>query len=92
MPRRALSVTPLQALEMYNGQLVEEEAPHFAARLKREAGGDPNQRLKHAFQVALARGPDAMEKETLLPFAQTDEGLERLARILMNLNEFVYID
>jgi len=40
----------------------------------------------------LARGPDAMEKETLLPFAQTDEGLERLARILMNLNEFVYID
>ena len=92
MPRRALSVTPLQALEMYNGQLVEEEAPHFAARLRREAGDDPNQRLEHAFQVALARGPDAMEKETLLPFAQTDGGLERLARILMNLNEFVYID
>ena len=39
MPRRALSVTPLQALEMYNGQLVEDEAPHFAALHPRSEGG-----------------------------------------------------
>jgi hypothetical protein len=92
MPRRSQSVTPLQALEMYNGQLVEDEAPHFANRVIHEAGNEAERRIDHAFLIALSRRPDKDEQRMLIPLARTEAGMVRLARILMNLNEFVYID
>jgi hypothetical protein len=36
--RRQVSVTPLQALAMYNGRFANEEATHFAARVRKDAG------------------------------------------------------
>jgi hypothetical protein len=92
IPRRRASVTPLQALAMYNGDFVNDEANHFANRLKEEAGDAPETRVRHAFQIALSRAATPNEIDQLRPFAADDGKLPGLCRILFNTNEFVYID
>lgn len=92
VPSRQKSVTPLQSLAMYNGRLVNEEAAHFAKRLIKEAPSEAASRLQLAFQLALSRPPSTEEKTTLETFASSEEGLNRLARILFNTSEFIYVD
>ena len=92
VPTRQLSVTPLQALAMYNGLLVNEEAEHFAERIAREAKPDPGSRITMAYQLALGRPPRDQELDSLAEYADTVEGLTRVARILFNLSEFIYVD
>ena len=82
MPSRQTSVTPLQALAMYNGHFVNEEAVHFANRLKEEAGESPASRVQLAYAIAFGREPDA---------ADSDEKLVGLCRILFNATEFIYV-
>lgn len=92
IPRRQTSVTPLQALAMYNGILVNEEAPYFGKRLTMEAKSDPTSRIGLAFQIALGRNPSEEEARSLQDYARSEEGLTRLARILFNTSEFIYVD
>ena len=75
---------------MFNGTLVTEEADHFAERIKTQSP-DAEHRLEWAFRAGLGRAPSAIEIDALRPFA-TDENLPRLARIIFNTNEFVYVD
>jgi len=95
-PLRRASVTPLQALAMYNGEFVNEEAIHFAARVRQHAGDDPSQQIERAFLLALSRKPTAAEAEKMHEFLTTHESpaqaLVGLCRILYNSNEFVYVD
>ena len=95
-PRRRTSVTPLQALAMYNGEFVNEEAKHFASRLRAEAGEQPARQIDLAFQISLGRHPSATETKRMSRFLKdcdsTDDGLTGLCRILLNTNEFSYID
>lgn len=95
-PRRQHSVTPLQALAMYNGDFTNSEAQHFAARVAGEAGVDCAKRVNHAFWLSLGRAPTAEETNKLTAFLQesvsADEGLLSLCRILYNSNEFIHID
>jgi hypothetical protein len=92
VPRRHTSVTPLQALAMYNGRFVNTEADYFARRVAREAGGDPRNRVARAFSIAFGRLPSEKESGALLRYAEDPEGLVGLCRILYNANEFVYVD
>jgi hypothetical protein len=92
MPIRQTSVTPLQALAMYNGDLVNTEAEYFAQRLREEAGDDPTKRVERAFDIVFGRPPVSSEIAELLPYADEDENLVGLCRILYNVNEFVYVD
>jgi hypothetical protein len=89
-PMRRTSTTPLQALAMFNGKLVNQEAEHFANRIKAQSS-NPSDRIKWAFRAGLGRLPSAEEVKDLLPFAE-DQNLNRLARIIFNTNEFVYVD
>jgi hypothetical protein len=92
-PRRGQSVTPLQALAMYNGAFVNEETRHFAERVRREAGPDVAQQMERAFQIALARKPTEDELSQLAQLARGDESdLTGACRVLLNCNEFIYID
>ncbi len=90
-PVRRTSTTPLQALTLFNGELVNEEAQYFAKRIANEGGETTDTRIHWAFQCALGRPPTPEELATLQPFATTEQ-LPRLARILFNTNEFVYLD
>ncbi|MDA1049191.1 MAG: DUF1549 and DUF1553 domain-containing protein [Planctomycetota bacterium] len=92
-PRRRHSVTPLQALAMYNGQFVSEEAKHFAARVNKEAGDDITQQIELAYRIALSRAPSPDELAELKVLAGADEsGLAAVCRVLLNSNEFIYVD
>jgi hypothetical protein len=92
VPKRQLSVTPLQALAMYNGILINEESEHFARRIAKEGKSDPEARVVMAYQLALGRLPDDQELGSLIEFANSIEGLTRMARILFNTSEFIYVD
>ena len=92
-PRRRHSVTPLQALAMYNGKFVSEEAKHFAERVTNEAGSDVAKQIERAFQIALCRRPSREESDQMRMLINSDESnLVGVCRVLLNSNEFVYID
>ncbi|HIK90424.1 MAG TPA: DUF1553 domain-containing protein [Planctomycetes bacterium] len=92
-PRRRYSVTPLQALAMYNGGFVNDEAKHFAGRVRNETPNDVAKQIHLAFQIALSRPPTSGEVAELESFANSDEsGMVGVCRILLNCNEFIYVD
>ena len=93
--RRQHSVTPLQALAMYNGGFVSEEARQFAARLRLEAGNSPNAQIDMAFRIALGRSPapaEAQRLRSLIESSAPDEGLAALCRVLLNSSEFISLE
>lgn len=92
--QRAVSTTAVQALMLLNGQLVTEEAEHFARRVEKEAGADSGAQIRRAFELALARLPSEEELRRALEFLNTQKqgGLVGLCRVLFNTNEFVYVD
>ena len=93
--RRETSVSVLQALTMYDGEFVNEEARHFAERVRREGGAGPASRIRQAFRTALGRDPrpeETAQARRLLKESPTGDGLTALCRVLLNSNEFVYID
>ena len=89
--KRAVTTVPTQSLTLFNGDFVNAEAVHFAARLRREAGGDARSQIRLAYQLALCRPPTAREAESMSRFLES-ESLEQLCRAVLNLNEFVYPD
>jgi uncharacterized protein DUF1553 len=89
-PKRNVSTTPFQALNLLNDPFVLDQAERFAARLKREAGAAESEQVRRAFRLALGRSPSAVEAaagETLV----RDHGLALLCRALFNANEFVWV-
>jgi hypothetical protein len=92
--RRVTTVAP-QALMLFNGTFVNEQARHLADRLRREAGADQAAQVERAYRLVLCRPPTAYEKTTLLAFLKRQparDGLAQACRALLNLNEFVYPD
>ena len=88
-PQRQVTTVAPQALSLFNGEFVNQQAGHFAARLKREAGHDPAEQITLAWRLALCRRPSANELSQMQTFLQT-ESLGQLCRVILNLNEFVY--
>jgi hypothetical protein len=86
VPQRDESTTALQALTQWNNRLVEAMSEKVAERFQSEP--DP---VKVAFQQVLARLPSVHE-ETVLTQYLKQHGPAALARVLFNLNAFVYID
>ena len=87
--RRSTTTTPLQALSMLNGDLVNEGAIHFAQRIVREAGPGRLDQISRAFEIVLNRKP---RPEELARFAQFDGSLEGICRVLLDSNEFLYVE
>ena len=87
--RRSSTTTPLQALSMLNGYLVNEEAEHLTARLEKEAGPKKSDQIRRAFELVLNRPPNAAELDK---FASFDGKMDALCRVLMNSNEFLYTE
>jgi hypothetical protein len=88
--KRNETVTPLQALALLNDQLTVVLAGHFAARVSQE-GSKPADRIRTAFQLALGRPPGPDEQRALEDYAGTF-GLANTCRVILNLNEFVFVD
>ena len=88
--KRNESLSPLQALAMMNNGLVVAMAKHFAERVTKEEQGLEAQ-TRHAFVLALSRSPTADEIAPLVEYAKR-EGLENTCRVILNLNEFSFVD
>jgi hypothetical protein len=90
--RRAVSTTPLQALLLLNGTLVNDEAEYVAQRIRQTAGSDPVAQIRLAYELALTRPPTSEELQETTQFLADGGDLAAFCRVLFNLNEFVYVD
>jgi hypothetical protein len=89
--RRNTSTVAPQALSLLNDSIAVDAARAFAIRLRREAGDDIRAQLNRAFELAFQRAPRADEQTKCLEFIR-GRGVAELCRVLLNLNEFAYID
>ena len=89
-PTRYTTLSPLQALAMYNNRFVLRQAEHFADRLRKEAPSDRG-RVTVACQLALGRAPRPDEVRIMVSHVER-HGLASLCRLIFNLNEFVFLD
>ena len=87
-PRRTRSITPVQSLSLLNSPFANRQAGFFAARVRQEAGEDPEAQVTHAFRLATARDPNPRELATLTTLAK-NHNLEQACRVLFNTSAFL---
>jgi hypothetical protein len=85
--KRNRSNTPLQALHLANDAAFVEFFDALGKRIANDPG-DNAAKLNLAFQLCFARTPSAVERERLLKYHSTRDWTA-VARVLMNLDEFV---
>jgi mono/diheme cytochrome c family protein len=100
-PVRFATTSPVQALGLLNGEFVNLRARGFAERLAREHPEDLEAQVRLARRLVAGRAPSAAEKRDDLAFIaelRADFGLapadalQQYCLLLLNLNEFVYLD
>ena len=90
VPKRNITLTALQALALLNNALFVRHAEHFAQRL-RDLSEDPSGQIDAAYRLALARPPRDDERRMLVDYTDV-HGLANACRLILNLNEFVFVD
>ena len=88
--KRNETLTPQQALALLNNKLSVAMAKHFAARVEK-LGTTDAERVTAAYRLALGRVPTSKERDLLATYAK-EHGLANACRIVLNLNEFVFVD
>ena len=89
-PVRSASVTALQALTMLNNKFVVRQSEHIAARLESDARDLPG-RIERAYELILCRPATAHEIERVSNYA-SEHGLANAVRMLLNSNEFMFVN
>ncbi len=88
--KRNETVTALQALALLNNKLVLSMSNHMASRVSKSSPNEQS-RIHEAFRRALGRVPTYEESQVLVEYARI-HGLIQACRVLMNLNEFAFVD
>lgn len=88
-PTRNASVTALQALAMLNNRFIVRQSEHFAARAAALGGALPEQ-IAAAYELALGRRPTEKESAALTIYAEK-HGLANVCRLILNSNEFMFV-
>jgi hypothetical protein len=89
-PKRGASVTALQALTMLNDKLIVRQCEVIADRVAR-AGPDTPARVAAMYRLILGRAPTPREARAVGAYAGK-HGLANACRVLLNSNEFVFVD
>ena len=89
-PVRSASVTALQALSMLNDKFMVRQSEHVAARIAR-AECEPGRQVAAAYRLILGRAPTPKEAQAVAAYA-AKYGLANACRVLLNSNEFVFVD
>ncbi len=90
MPKRSESTTPIQALNLFNSQFVQERSIEFARKLKSDFPTSQMDQVKAAFANVLGRSPSTNELSAAMDVAK-EHGLDAICRVLFNSNEFLFI-
>ena len=98
---RFATTQPTQALGMLNGKFLNDQAAEFAKRLRKEAGDKVEPQVTLAYRLALGHEPDKALVQRGLKLIEAlqqkhkqsrDESLKGFCLMVLNLNEFVYLD
>jgi mono/diheme cytochrome c family protein len=89
-PRRNVSTTALQALNLLNSRFLIDQARFFADRLKADAGDDPSRQAERGFLLAFGRAPTNAEHAAAVSLVR-EHGAATFCRALYNANEFIYV-
>jgi hypothetical protein len=87
---RNISITALQAMAMWNDRFIVRQCEHLAERV---AKGNPTlkKQIEAAYQLALGRPPTSSEVKMSQDYA-TKHGLANTCRIILNSNEFMFVN
>lgn len=88
--KRNSSTVATQSLFLMNSDFIIQMAEHFAARIRREAGTNSGEQVRHAWRLAFARSPDEAEIRDSLEFldAQTEQFTSKTVETLPVTNRF----
>jgi hypothetical protein len=89
-PKRNVTMTAVQALALLNDPLLVEEARRIADRLRTHAS-DLGEQLDLLYRLTLSRAPKPHETQLLAGYTK-EHGLENLCRLVLNSNEFLFVD
>lgn len=89
-PKRETTVTALQALALYNNRFAVRQAEHLAARVQKQHNR-PCEQLELVYRLSVGRSPTTAE-QTLLLDHLNKFGLASTCRLVLNSNEFVFVD
>jgi hypothetical protein len=102
--KRNITTVPTQALTLLNNEFVLMQARFLADRVRQEAGEDPAGQIRTLYRIALSREPTATELTHQMEFVakqrefrKAEQDADRLAltdvaHVMLNANEFVYIN
>jgi hypothetical protein len=98
---RYTTTVPTQALGMLNGAFTNEQASVLADRLRREAPDDVAGQVRRASRLTTGRQPTREEVDKDVAFIKQQEikdkltprdALRRYCLLVLNTNEFIYVD
>lgn len=92
---RDITTTPLQALSLMNGDWPLARAESFAQRLLNLESDGVEKRIVAAYEIALGRAPEVEEiqlAQSFLDEPSKEESWIDLCHVLLNTNEFIYIN
>jgi mono/diheme cytochrome c family protein len=96
---RPITTVAPQALLLLNSEFTDEQARNLAERVRREAGNVTSAEIDRLFRLALGRLPTPREAKIAAELLQKSPGpdgaadpLRALCLVVLNLNEFVYLD
>jgi hypothetical protein len=100
-PVRFVTTVPTQALGFLNSEFMNAQAEVFAKRLRADAGPERRDQVRLALELAMARPVSEGELESSDEFFEAmrtqhglseEESLDRFALLVLNLNEFIFLD
>jgi hypothetical protein len=89
-PKRVVTTTAPQALDLLNNSFLIDQSRAFAARLEKLAPGDAGRQVNLAFRLAFARPPEDAERKAAVELIGS-QGLFIFCRAIFNANEFAYV-
>ena len=98
--RRDVTTVATQALVLFNNETFLIQSKHLAERVRREAGPEPANQVRLLYRIGYSREPGEKELRQALDFLKdrgakskgNPEPLAELAHVILNSNEFVYIN
>jgi hypothetical protein len=104
--RRTVTTVPTQALTLLNDEFVLLQSRYFAERVRRSSGADVAGQIRQAYRIALSREPTGKEMPESLQFIEAQRAhhaekraadpalaaLTDFSNVMLNLNEFVYVE
>ncbi|GMV92636.1 MAG: hypothetical protein AMXMBFR82_24140 [Candidatus Hydrogenedentota bacterium] len=90
VPVRNETLTALQALALMNNPVIVNQAEFMAERVARETD-TPEEAIGFAWRLALSREPTERELAAIVPYGE-EHGLANACRVILNSNEFMFVD